>query len=100
MQKTLGRTSGGKRRITWALNSCGVFFATHGMVANRYGLLLGAVLEKAQTRFAFSFVDEASRQSIIPMGLDLASMGGECLFGATLGSCARTATSNYCVLGS
>ena len=32
-----------------------------------------------QTRFAFSFVDESSRHSI-PVGLDLAAFGVECMF--------------------
>ena len=53
-----------------------MLFATAGMVANRHKLLLGK--GKGQTRFAFSFVDEASRQSI-PVGLDLAAMGSQCL---------------------
>ena len=46
------------------------------MVANRHKMLLGKGQEK--TRFAFSFVDEASRHSI-PVGLDLAAMGSQCL---------------------
>ena len=46
------------------------------MVANRHKMLLGKGQEK--TRFAFSFVDEASRHSI-PVGLDLAAMGSQCV---------------------
>ena len=76
VQKTLGKTPGCKPNLKCALNSCGVLFATAGMVANRHKMLLGKGQEK--TRFAFSFVDEASRHSI-PVGLDLAAMGSQCL---------------------
>ena len=76
MQETLGRTPGCKATLKCALNSCRVLFATVGMVANRHKMLLGK--GKAKTRFAFSFVDEASRHSI-PVGMDLAAMGSQCL---------------------
>ena len=76
VQKTLGRTPGCKPTLKCALNSCRVLFATAGMVANRHKMLLGKGQEK--TRFAFSFVDEALRHSI-PVGLDLAAMGSQCL---------------------
>ena len=76
VQKTLGRTPGCKATPKCALHSCRVLFATAGMVANRHKMLLGKGQEK--TRFAFSFVDEASRHSI-PVGLDLAAMGSQCL---------------------
>ena len=76
VQKTLGRTPGGKPTLKCALNSCRVLFATAGMVANRHKVLLGKGQEK--TRFAFSFMDEASRHSI-PVGLNLAAMGSQCL---------------------
>ena len=49
----------------------------HGWaIANRHKMLLGKGQEK--TRFAFSFVDEASRHHI-PVGLHLAAMGSQCL---------------------
>ena len=76
VQETLGNTSGCKATLKCAVNSCRVLLATAGMVANRHKPLLGK--GKGQTRFAFSFVDEASRHSI-PMGLDLAAMGIQCL---------------------
>ena len=76
VQKTLGKTPSCKPTLKCALNSCRVLFATAGMVANRHKMLLGKGQEK--TRFAFSFVDEASRHSI-PVGLDLAAMGSQCL---------------------
>ena len=76
VQKTLGKTPGCKPTLKCALNSCRVLFATAGMVANRHKMLLGKGQEK--TRFAFSFVDEASRHSI-SVGLDLAAMGSQCL---------------------
>ena len=76
VQKTLGKTPGCKPTLKCALNSCRVLFATARMVANRHKMLLGKGQEK--TRFAFSFVDEASRHSI-PVGLDLAAMGSQCL---------------------
>ena len=78
VQETLGNTPGCKATHTCALNSCRVVFATCGMVANRHKLLLGAAPGKPQARFAFSFVDEASRHNI-PVGLDLAAMGNQCL---------------------
>ena len=46
------------------------------MVATRRKLLLAG---DPQTRFAFSFVDESSRHSI-PVGLDLAAFGAQCMF--------------------
>ena len=76
MQETLGRTPGCKATLKCAFKSCRVLFATVGMVANRHKMLLGKGKEK--TRFAFSFVDEASRHNI-PVGLDLAAMGSQCL---------------------
>ena len=76
VQETLGRTSGCKATLKCALNSCRVLFATAGMVANRHKMLLGKGKEK--TRFAFSFVHEASRHNI-PVGLDLAAMGSQCV---------------------
>ena len=54
------------------------------MVANRPKVLLGAAPGKPQTRFAFSFVDEASRHSIL-VGLDLAAMGSQCLLCGDVG---------------
>ena len=62
-----------------ALNSCRVLFATACMVATRRKLLLAAPPGDPQTRFAFSFVDESSRHSI-PVGLDLAAFGAQCMF--------------------
>ena len=59
-----------------ALNSSWLLFATSGMVATRWKLLLAG---DSQTRFAFSFVDESSRHSI-PVGLDLALFGAQCMF--------------------
>ena len=76
VQETLGNPPGCKATLKCALNSCRVLFATAGMVANRHKLLLGK--GKGQTRFAFSFVDEASKHSI-PVGLDLAAMGSQCV---------------------
>ena len=76
VQEALGNTPGCKATLKCALNSCRVLFATTGMVANRHKMLLGKGKEK--TRFAFSFVDEASRHRI-PVGLDLAAMGSQCL---------------------
>ena len=58
--ETLGNTPGCEATLKCALNSCRVLFATAGMVANRHKMLLGKGKEK--TRFAFSFVDEASAQ--------------------------------------
>ena len=77
VQQTLGRNPGCKRSIGCALNRCRVVFATAGMVANRHRLLLGAAPGRPQTRFAVSFVDEASGHNI-PVGLDLAAMGSQC----------------------
>ena len=71
--------TGCKATLTCALNSCHVLFATAGMVANRHKLLLGAAPGKQRSRFAFSFVDEASKHNI-SVGLDLAAMGSQCLF--------------------
>ena len=62
-----------------ALNNCRVVFATAGMVATRRKLLLASPPGDPQTRFAFSFVDESSRHSI-PVGLDLAAFGAQCMF--------------------
>ena len=76
VQETLGRTPGCKATLKFALNSYRVLFASAGMLANRHKMLLGKGKEK--TRFAFSFVDEASRHSI-PVGLDYAAMGSQCL---------------------
>ena len=76
VQETLERTPSCKATLKCALSSRRVLFATAGMAANRQKMLLGK--GKAQTRFAFSFVDEASRHSI-PVGLDLAAMGSQCL---------------------
>ena len=76
VQETLGHTPGCKATLKCALNSCRVLLATAGMVANRHKMLLGKGKEK--TRFAFSFVDEALRHSI-PVGLELAAMGSQCL---------------------
>ena len=76
VQRTLRCTLGCKATLKRALNSCRVLFATAGMVANRHKMVLGKGQEK--TRFAFSFVDEASRHSI-PVGLDLPAMGSQCL---------------------
>ena len=84
MQETLGNTVGCKATLTCALNSCRVPFATAGMVANRHKLLLGAAAGTRQTRFAFSFVDGASRHCI-PVGLDLAAMGRHCLLSGDAG---------------
>ena len=78
VQKTLGRTPGCKRSIGCALNSCRVVFAAAEMVAHLHRLLLGAAPGRPQIRCAFSFVDEASRHNI-PVGLDLAAMGSQCL---------------------
>ena len=76
VRETLGNTPGYKAALTCALNSCCVVFATAGMVANEHMLLLWAASGKPQTRFAFSFLDEASRHSIL-VGLDLATMGSQ-----------------------
>ena len=76
VQETLGNTPGCKATLKCALNSCRVLFATAGMVANRHKMLLGKGKEK--TRFALSSVDEASRHNI-PVGLDLAAIGSQCL---------------------
>ena len=49
------------------------------MAATRRKLLLVGPPGDPQTRFAFSFVDESSRHSI-PVGLDLAAFGAQCIF--------------------
>ena len=94
VQETLGNTPRCKPTLTCALNSCRVVFATAGMVANQHRLFLGAAPGRPQTRFAFSFVDEASRHSI-PVGLDLAAMGSQCLCVVTLGICGPTTMSSF-----
>ena len=76
VQKTLSCTPGCKATLKCALNSCRVLFATAGMVANRHKMLLGKGQEK--TRFAFFFLDEASRHNI-PVGPDLAGTGSQCM---------------------
>ena len=96
VQKTLGKTPDCKPTLKCALNSCRVLLATAGMVANRHKMLLGKGQEK--TRFAFSFVDEASRHSI-PVGLDLAAMGANVCCVVTQGSCGPTATSSFWQVG-
>ena len=78
VQETLGNTPGCKATLTCALNSCRVLSSMAGIVANRHKLLLGARQGKQQTTLAFSFVAEASRQSI-PVGLDLAAIGSQCV---------------------
>ena len=65
--------------FAFALNSCRVLFATVGMVATRRKLLLAGPPGDPQTRFAFSFVDESSRHSIL-VGLDLAAFRAQCMF--------------------
>ena len=76
VQETLANHPDCNGTFACALNSCWVLFATGGMVAARRKLLLAG---DPQTRFAFSFVDESSRHSI-PVGLDLASFGAQCMF--------------------
>ena len=78
VQVTLGSTPTGNPTFTCAANSCPMVFAAAGMVANQRRLLLGAAPVRPQTRFGFNFVDEASRNSIL-VGLDLASIGNQCL---------------------
>ena len=75
-QETLADHPDCNGTLQCALNSCRVLFATAGMVATRRKLLLQG---DPQTRFAFSFVDESSRHSI-PVGLDLAAFGAQCMF--------------------
>ena len=41
--------------------------------------MLGSPPSDPQSRFAFSFVDQSSRHSI-PVGLDLAAFGAQCIF--------------------
>ena len=78
VQETLANHPDCNGTLQCALNSCRVLIATAGMVARRRKLLLQG---DPQTRFAFSFVDESSRHSI-PVGLDLAAFGAQCmLFG-------------------
>ena len=76
VQETLANHLDCNGTFACALNSCRVLFATAGMVATRRKLLLAG---DPQTRFAFSFVDESSRHSI-PVGLDLAAFGAQCMF--------------------
>ena len=76
VQETLANHPDCNGTLQCALNSCRVLFATAGMVATRRKLLLAG---DPQTRFAFSFVDESSRHSI-PVGLDLAAFGAQCMF--------------------
>ena len=76
VQETLANHPDCNGTLQCALNSCRVLFATAGMVATRRKLLLQG---DPQTRFAFSFVDESSRHSI-PVGLDLAAFGAQCMF--------------------
>ena len=49
------------------------------MVARRRKLVLGGPAGRPQTRFAVSSVDESSRHSI-PVGLELAAFGTQCMF--------------------
>ena len=76
IQETLANHPDCNGTLQCALNSCRVLFATAGMVATRRKLLLPG---NPQTGFAFNFVDESSRHSI-PVGLDLASFGAQCMF--------------------
>ena len=76
VQETLANHPDCNGTLQCALNSCRVLFATAGMVATRRKLLLQG---DPQTRFAFSFVDESSRHSI-PVGLELAAFGAQCMF--------------------
>ena len=84
VQETLGDTSGCRPTLACAVNSCCEVFATSGIVVNRHMLPLVAAPRRPQTRFAFSFVDEASKHSI-PAGFDLATMGSQCLLCGDLG---------------
>ena len=79
-QETVGNTPGWKPTMTCALISRRVVFATARMVANRHRLLLGAAPGRPQTRFALSFLDEASGHNIL-VGWDLPAMGSQCLPG-------------------
>ena len=76
VQETLANHPDCNGTLQCALNSCRVLFAIAGMVATRRKLLLAG---DPQTRFAFSFVDESSRHSI-PVGLDWAAFGAQCMF--------------------
>ena len=76
VQETLANHPDCNGILQCALNSCQVLFATAGVVATRRKLLLTG---DPQTRFAFRFVDESSRHSI-PVGLDLAAFGAQCMF--------------------
>ena len=79
VQETLANHPECNGTFACALNSCQVLFATAGMVATRWKLLLGGHPGDPQTRFAFSFVAESSRHSI-PVGVDLAAFGAQCMF--------------------
>ena len=79
VQETLANQPDCNGTFACALNSCRVLFATAGMVATRRKLLLAGPPGDPQTRFAFSFVDDSSRHSI-PVGLDLAAFGAQCMF--------------------
>ena len=79
VQETLANHPECNGKFACALNSCRVLFATASMVATRRKLLLGGPPGDPQTRFAFSFMDESSRHSI-PVGLDLAAFGAQCMF--------------------
>ena len=76
VQETLANHPDCNGTLQCALNSCRVLFAATGMAATRRKLLLAG---DPQTWFAFSFVDESSRHSI-PVGLDLAAFGAQCMF--------------------
>ena len=76
VQETLANHPDCNGTFACCLNSFRVLFATAGMVATRRKLLRAG---DPQTRFAFSFVDESSRHSI-PVGLDLAAFGAQCMF--------------------
>ena len=79
VQETLANHPECNGTFACALLSCRVLFATAGMVATRRNLLLAAPPGDPQTQFAFTFVDESSRHSI-PVGLDLAAFGAQCMF--------------------
>ena len=79
VQETLANYRDYNGTFACALNSCRVISATAGMVARRRKWLLGGPPGRPQTWFAFSFVDVSSRH-IIPLGLDLAAFGAQCLF--------------------
>ena len=79
IQETLANHPECNRTFACALNSCRVLFATAGTVATRLNLLLAGLPGDPQTQFAFTFVDESSRHSI-PVGVDLAAFGAQCMF--------------------